>query len=1056
MMQSNFVKLLLSVTLPSSAPMNRTVSKVFRRTIYLLLLLLAILVILGTIFFSQLDLDNYRYELERELSLALEQPVEIGRSKLTFNNGIALRFHNVTIGPQDARLADIPYLTATIKIAPLLNGQVILDQVQIDDPKLQVWLPMQNRPERGTTHQLTDQLGIRILTIRNAELKIHQRSAPAGRDPVTLSSLEIELHGWQPNKTARMVILGELQQAEKNAQFLLDGNLPSSPDPEVWRKEEFNYQLSIDNLALNLRGAAQQKKFPAQVNLRATLSGTPANGVQFDARLSDPTAAELFTLSGLWQSAVDKEAITKLNGDLLGLPLNGECYLLRQKEQQILAGRFGATDISLTPKLLEKWHIPDAEKLLEGSLERLSLVVEKTWPADQPLSGLPKISAEFTLTDLSWASTTLRKIEDFSAVVALEEELLTISDGLLVSKRQPVFFSGQIKNLYNRPQLALKIDARTRLESLIEPTRLPSGWTLSGALPAQLSLTGPLTQPTFLLQADLNKTDIALGPVLQKSPGQASTLRLEGIIEATHFQLDRLELHLPNLTITGNGCFDHDPNSNFFLLDIDPIELNQLQPWSPLLKQMRVHGTLHPTLERGVNGLQGRLQLVDFAAHLDNIVGDLQNTTGQINIDPQGATFENLRADLGQSSFVLNGQVDNWKTPQLDLTLQSSHVRAQDLIFPNQKLQLYDLDGGLQIDANGIKFNAIKVRLEQETEAVVNGSLANFKDPQVSLDITAEKGNIDHVIQLFIGPHKRPPSKSSAEHKPLLITAHAKQGTIGELNFKNAEGVIKDHRGVLTIYPLDFLSGEGSCSARVEFDRTQQQGLLKVSGHAENINATILHQELFKERGLINGSLRGDFYLEGTLAGNGFWHNALGGIHIRVQKGTLRKFRGLARVFSLLNVSQLLTGKLPDMDNEGMPFTLLEGSIKIAAGRAQTENLRITSEAMNMSLIGGQSLTEDDIDYNLGVMPLRTVDKVITAIPLAGWLLAGEDKALLTAHFKVEGSSEAPKVTAVPISTLSDTVFGIVKRTLGLPSKVVKDVGTLFKKNPQKKEEPTE
>ncbi|NOY12684.1 MAG: hypothetical protein GXP51_03055, partial [Deltaproteobacteria bacterium] len=66
------------------------------------------------------------------------------------------------------------------------------------------------------------------------------------------------------------------------------------------------------------------------------------------------------------------------------------------------------------------------------------------------------------------------------------------------------------------------------------------------------------------------------------------------------------------------------------------------------------------------------------------------------------------------------------------------------------------------------------------------------------------------------------------------------------------------------------------------------------------------------------------------------------------------------------------------------------------------------------------------------------------------------NKALLTAYFKLEGSGESPEVTAVPISSVSDTVFGILKRTIGLPGKLVKDLGSLLKSPPKKKVEPTD
>lgn len=1033
--------------------MNPTVSKFFRRTLYTLLLSLAVLVILGTIIISQLDLEDYRDKLEQELSSALEQPVRIGHSKLTLHKGIALRFRDIQIGPDDALLADIPFFTATLKIGPLLEGNIFLDRVEIEGANLQFWLPIINRPERGTTHELTDRFGIRTLLIRDASLKLHKRQRSDSRELIDIKNLHIELHGWQPNQAASLLVSGELQQPGQPAELLFDCNLPSSPDPAVWRNEDFTYQLRIKNLATAASGQTEQS-FPDYINLNASILGIPAKGAQINAIATDVSGRErLLRLAGQWKSTPEQDAIKKLAGELLGLPLSGEFYLLRQEQQQFLAGRFGAEDIKLTPQLLAGFRVPGAEQLLAGNLERLTLIVEKSWTAGQPMAGTPRFGAEFTVADLEWAGNSLHRIQDFSAELALENQQLEIRDGLLVAGQQAFFFSGEIDSLFKEPQLDLKIELQARLEDLGDQLKLPDNWKLSGPLTTNLLLGGPLGQPDFLLQANATTTVISLGSLLQKKSALPASLLLEGFIDTEQLQLDRLELRLPETFITGNGCFTHDPESDFFLLDIDPINLSNLQAISPLLKTLRLQGTLHPTLERTENGLVGSLQLINAGAYLNNIVGDLKRTTGRIDIDRQGLSFDKLQASFGESAFVINGRVPDWQAAQLDLQLRSNKVRAQDLIFRNQKLNFYDLDGRVQVDGKGINFTSIKVELEKETEVVVTGSVVDFKNPQVSLDISAEKANIDQVIDLFVGPRKRPAGTKKSKGKPLLINARVKKGSIGNLQFQNAEGLIKDHHRVFTLYPLQFSSGKGFCLARIELDHNRKDSLLKVSGHAEEINATILHQDMFKERGLINGALRGDFYLEGRLAGGNFWQNARGGIHLQVENGTLRKFRSLARVFSLLNVSQLFAGKLPDMDKEGMPFSLLEGSLRIADGRAYTEDMRIISEAMNMSMIGSQSLIDGSLDYQMGVMPLRTVDKVITSIPLAGWVLTGEDKALLTAHFRIEGSGDAPKVTALPVNTVSDTVFGIFKRTLGLPGKVVKDIGSLFESKPTKKTE---
>ena len=137
-----------------------------------------------------------------------------------------------------------------------------------------------------------------------------------------------------------------------------------------------------------------------------------------------------------------------------------------------------------------------------------------------------------------------------------------------------------------------------------------------------------------------------------------------------------------------------------------------------------------------------------------------------------------------------------------------------------------------------------------------------------------------------------------------------------------------------------------------------------------------------------------------------------------------------------------------------MPVTLLDATIQIGAGKATTKDLTITSEAMNLSLVGTHNLIDDKLDFTLGVMPLRTVDKILTSVPIAGWVLTGKDKALITAHFKIEGTSEAPEVTPVPIESVSKTIFGLMQRTLSLPIKLIQDIGSLLEKEPEKKVEP--
>jgi hypothetical protein len=243
---------------------------------------------------------------------------------------------------------------------------------------------------------------------------------------------------------------------------------------------------------------------------------------------------------------------------------------------------------------------------------------------------------------------------------------------------------------------------------------------------------------------------------------------------------------------------------------------------------------------------------------------------------------------------------------------------------------------------------------------------------------------------------------------------------------------------------LSFRTGSGTGQGQVIVDNSHEtQSALTISGKFADIDAGYLHNELLKQKGLVTGKLSGQVQLQGP-AGPDLLSTGTGQADLHIKDGVLRKFSFLSKVFSLLNVSQLFTLHLPDMASQGMPFTSLDGSFDLRQGRLTTEDLAVASNAMNLSLVGSVDLRQDRLDLLMGVKPFGTVDKIVSKIPVAGWILTGENKALITAHFRIQGSSEAPEVNAIPITSVSEKVLGIFQRVLGLPGKVVSDVSNLF------------
>ena len=76
---------------------------------------------------------------------------------------------------------------------------------------------------------------------------------------------------------------------------------------------------------------------------------------------------------------------------------------------------------------------------------------------------------------------------------------------------------------------------------------------------------------------------------------------------------------------------------------------------------------------------------------------------------------------------------------------------------------------------------------------------------------------------------------------------------------------------------------------------------------------------------------------------------------------------------------------------------------------------------------------KNEIDAKVGVHPLATVDTVLSKIPIAGYILTGKNKAFLSFVYEVTGDLNDPKVETIPIKTLGEGVFGIIKRLLETP-----------------------
>jgi hypothetical protein len=152
----------------------------------------------------------------------------------------------------------------------------------------------------------------------------------------------------------------------------------------------------------------------------------------------------------------------------------------------------------------------------------------------------------------------------------------------------------------------------------------------------------------------------------------------------------------------------------------------------------------------------------------------------------------------------------------------------------------------------------------------------------------------------------------------------------------------------------------------------------------------------------------------------------------RVGNGTAYKLKLLARVLSLMSVSGLLRGRLPDPFVEGIPFHVLQANLTSKNGVLHTEDFLLDGPVLRMSAIGDVDIVNNQLDLTVGVMPFNMLDSILSLLPLVGNDLAGRE-GLFSIYVTATGPVGDPYVRPAPITSVTK----ILKKILNLPGKVI-------------------
>ena len=162
-----------------------------------------------------------------------------------------------------------------------------------------------------------------------------------------------------------------------------------------------------------------------------------------------------------------------------------------------------------------------------------------------------------------------------------------------------------------------------------------------------------------------------------------------------------------------------------------------------------------------------------------------------------------------------------------------------------------------------------------------------------------------------------------------------------------------------------------------------------------------------------------------------------GKVDIRAKDGCIYRFPLLAKILSFLNVTELLRGKVPDLNAAGLNYNsiIIKGDFR--NGNFVLQEAIIDGTTMQLVGQGEIDISNNRIDLTVLVAPFKTVDYLVSKIPLVGYVLKG---TLISIPLRITGRLDDPSIIILSPTAVGKGVLGIMSRTLLLPVKIIEPI----------------
>ncbi|MFY9397818.1 MAG: AsmA-like C-terminal domain-containing protein [Desulfomonilia bacterium] len=537
-----------------------------------------------------------------------------------------------------------------------------------------------------------------------------------------------------------------------------------------------------------------------------------------------------------------------------------------------------------------------------------------------------------------------------------------------------------------------------------------SGYAAAADFSAPVRISSNLDLPRCRVQA----LDITLQSPFDE-PSSTFRTELEGGFILGGLSLDKNTVLMVEGASEG-GRFSAEVNarSGGFVLAGSPLRFRG----GPAEAHAGITGTLRP--ERSLE-FSGRI-LPAEALPLE-VRGSAGEAEGRVRI--RGLLdLARIEAVMGKTGRPLSGEIQG----EAEIEWGRQTTLEGSLTFKQAVLpfggEFVTVDGPLRMEGSTMQSEGMRIRRQDTEIGLSRGVLSLTPEPSFRGDLAITG------LDLSREPGRKPPKglrswKASGRIK--LLDANIYGIPLEETGMGYSL-----EQGVLSLTDLRSSGKTGTVQGFLTTDLSRIRSFdLRFS--LFNVNIKGLFDAFSQRQDLIRGTM--DF--NGRLRGENGLVN--GTVNLVAKKGRLKKYALSTRIFALLNVYKIIQSQELELTSKNFPYNTIAGTFQIEDSVMHFDDFYLDSNSLQLSAVGKYSLITREIDAVLGVQPFETIDKVISWIPLVGWVLTGENGRLLVVSLNVTGQIDDPTVQVAPIETISSPILESLGRTLNLPFDIVRD-----------------